>query len=194
MLEYTSQRKFNKHSGEMNPKKFKEISKDASLRLILKDKGVKKHFTNLLVLTCVFRYFWKWGNIRKSVRWNRRLRLLFTLWIGISKKFHYVLAKILQNDANLGIQKVVSKITGIWNTSDKRWKVQKVEIWWAFVQKYIPSAKILYTVDLSNITFNYLCVDSPNYLCHFWNHKSFFTTQLLCIFLVQIFRLFHCSG
>ena len=22
-------------------------------------------------------------------------------------------------------------------------------------------------------------------LCHFWNHKSFFTTQLLCIFLAQ---------
>ena len=31
-------------------------------------------------------------------------------------------------------------------------------------KKYIPSAK---TVDLSNITFNYLCEDSPNYLCHF---------------------------
>ena len=80
---------------------------------------------------------------------------------------------------SLGIQKLVSKITGIWTTSDKQWKVQKVEIWWAFVQKkYIPSAKT-YTVDLSNITFNYLCVDLPNYLCHFWNHKSFFTTQLL---------------
>ena len=80
---------------------------------------------------------------------------------------------------SLGIQKLVSKITGIWTTSDKQWKVQRVEIWWAFVQKkYIPSAKT-YTVDLSNITFNYLCVDLPNYLCHFWNHKSFFTTQLL---------------
>ena len=53
---------------------------------------------------------------------------------------------------SLGIQKLVSKITGIWATSDKQGKVQKVEIWWAFLQKkYIPSAKTLYTVDLSNI-------------------------------------------
>ena len=87
---------------------------------------------------------------------------------------------------SLGIQKQVSKIKGVWRTSDKQWKVEKVEIWWAFLQKkYIPSAKTLNTVDLSNITFNYLCVDSPNYLCHFWNHKSFFTTQILCIFLAQ---------
>ena len=66
---------------------------------------------------------------------------------------------------SLGIQKLVSNITGIWTTSYKQWNVQKFEIWWTFVQKkYIPSAQILYTVDLSNITFDYLCVDSPNYL------------------------------
>ena len=34
-------------------------------------------------------------------------------------------------------------------------------------KKYIPSAKTLYTEDLSNITFNYLCENSPNSLCHF---------------------------
>ena len=31
-------------------------------------------------------------------------------------------------------------------------------------KKYIPSAKTLYTADLSNITFNYLCESLPNYL------------------------------
>ena len=31
-------------------------------------------------------------------------------------------------------------------------------------KKYIPSAKTLYSEDLSNITFNYLCENSPNYL------------------------------
>ena len=36
---------------------------------------------------------------------------------------------------SLGIQKLVSKIEGIWTTSDKQWKVQKVETWWTFVQK-----------------------------------------------------------
>ena len=59
--------------------------------------------------------------------WSSK-KVLFTLYT-------YVLAKILQNVVNLGIQKLVSKITGIWTTSDKQWKVQKVEIWWAFVQK-----------------------------------------------------------
>ena len=29
---------------------------------------------------------------------------------------------------------------------------------------YIPSAKTLYTADLSNITFSYLCESLPNYL------------------------------
>ena len=76
---------------------------------------------------------------------------------------------------SLGMQKLVSKITGIWTISEKQWKVQRVEIWWSH------SAKT-YTVDLSNITFNYLCVDSPNYLCHFWNHKLFFTTQYYILF------------
>ena len=142
-----------------------------------------------MVLTCGFRYFWKWGNIRKKVHWNRRLRILCTLWIGISRKFHLHFTLMFQLRyykmvQSLGMQKLVSKITGIWTTSEKQWKVQEVEIWWAFVQKkpHIPWAKT-YTVDLSNITFNNLRVESPNYLYHFWKHKSFFTTQLLCIFI-----------
>ena len=87
----------------------------------------------------------------------------------------------------LGIQKLISKITVIWTTSDKQWKVQKVEIWWAFVKKKnIPSAKTLYTVDLSNITFNYLCADSPNYLCYFGNHNIFHNINPLYLFSSNI--------
>ena len=56
-------------------------------------------------------------------------------------------------------------------------------------KKYIPLAKTLCTGDLSNITFNYLCKNSPNDLCHFLNHKSFFTTRLLCIFLSQTLHI-----
>ena len=86
----------------------------------------------------------------------------------------------------------ISKIIGIWITSDKQWKVQKVEIQWATLSKnYIPSAKTLYTEDLSNITFNYLCENSPNSLCHFWNRKSFFTTQIACIILAQTLHTFN---
>ena len=58
-----------------------------------------------------------------------------------------------------------------------------------FQKKNIPSIKILYTEDLSNITFNYLSESSPN-SCHFWNHKSFFTTQLVCIILAPTLHTF----
>ena len=45
-------------------------------------------------------------------------------------------------------------------------------------KKYILSAKTLYTEDLSNITFNYLCENSPNSSCHFSNKKSVFLQSL----------------
>ena len=57
-------------------------------------------------------------------------------------------------------------------------------------KKYIPSAKTLCTEDLSNITFNYQC---ENFLCHFQNHKSFFTAQVLSIFLAQTLHTFPFS-
>ena len=120
----------------------------------------------------------------------------------VSRKFHlntlytYVLGKIWQNGA-----KFIQKLTPgfkyhMKNLSNFRQAVESPKSWnlMGFCpKKYIPSAKT-YTVDLSNITFNYLCVDSPNYLCHFWNHKSFFTTQLLCIFLAQTLHTFYKSS
>ena len=102
----------------------------------------------------------------------KRLRLLCTLssYWGLKKIpftfYTYVLDKILQMVQSLYKNwLLVSKITwGIWATLDKSWKVQKVEIGWhTFVQKIhlskkcISLAKTLYTKDLSNITFNYLC-------------------------------------
>ena len=56
-------------------------------------------------------------------------------------------------------------------------------------KKYIPSAKTLYTEDLSNITFKY-CENSPNSFCHFLNRKSFFMTQLTSISLAQTLHIF----
>ena len=108
----------------------------------------------------------------------------------------YVLAKILQNGAKF-IQKLTPGFKNhMRNLNNFRQAVKSPKSWnlMGFCpKKYIPSAKT-YTVDLSNITFNYLCVDSPNYLCHFWNHKSFFTTQLLCIFLAQTLHTFYKSS
>ena len=129
------------------------------------------------------------------------MRLLCTLCIGLSRKFHvhftimfwlryYKMVQILYKNWLL-----VSKIAwGIWTTSDKQWKVQKVEIRWVtFVQK-IHSTKTLYTEDSSNITFNYLRKSSSNSSCHFWNQKSFFATQLVCIIPVQTLHTFYKSS
>ena len=148
-------------------------------------------FINLSVVTWVVKIFLKRGNIRKRVRLNRRLRLLCTLCIGSSRKFnlHFtfnVLAKILKwwkvyTKTDSLFQKSYEKFGQIQTSNRKSKELKFDEL--LLSKKYILSAKKLYTEDLSIITFNYLCKNSPNSWCHFWNHKSFFTTQFLCIFL-----------
>ena len=54
-------------------------------------------------------------------------------------------------------------------------------------KKYIPSAKTLYTEGL---TFNYLCENSPNYLCHYIIFHD--TTPLY--FLAQTLHTFYKSS
>ena len=114
-------------------------------------------------------------------------KILFTLYT-------YGLAKILQNGAKFRYPKVGCKKYR--NLNNFRQATESPNSWnlMSFCpKKYIPPAKT-YTVDLSNITFNYFCVDSSNYWCHFWNRKSFFTTQLLCIFLAQTLHTSHKSS
>ena len=45
---------------------------------------------------------------------------IYTLHLRITRYY-----KMVQS---LGMQKLVSKFTGIWTTSDKQWQVQKVDI------------------------------------------------------------------
>ena len=125
----------------------------------------------------------------QRVHWNKRLRFLCTLYWGFKKipftLYTYVLAKILQNGAKF-LQKLTPGFQNqMRNLNNFRQAVESPRSWKKFdgvllSKKYIPSAKTLYAGDLT--TFNYLCGNSPNFLCHFWNHKSFFTAQLLCIF------------
>ena len=73
-----------------NPKEFKEIIwKDVSLSLIVKYKGGKQH---CLPTFCFYPGGWDifeiFLNIIERVHWNRKLRLLCTLCIGVSRKFH----------------------------------------------------------------------------------------------------------
>ena len=88
-------------------------------------------------------------------------------------------------------QLLVSQIIWrIWITSESSGKPKKLKFNGLHLsKKYIPSAKT-YTEDLSNIIFSYLCENSPNSLRHFWNYKSFFTTQLLCIIWSQALHSF----
>ena len=97
---------------------------------------------------------------------------------------------------------LVSKlIWKIWATSDKQWKVQKVDIWWAtFVQKinlskkYIPSAKTLYTeVYLKLLSTACGKIHQVSYVI-FETIKSFFKTQLLFIFLDQVLHTLYKSS
>ena len=123
-----------------NPKEFKEIIwKDVSLSLIVKYKGGKQHCSPTF---CFYPGGWDifeiFLNIIKRVHWNRKLRLLCTLCIGVSRKFHLHFTTMLLLRYYKKVQSLcknwllVSKITwGIWKTSDKQWKVQKVEIQWA---------------------------------------------------------------
>ena len=69
---------------------------------------------------------------------------------------------MLQNGA-----KVIQKLTPgfknqIKNLDNFRQALESQKI--HLSKKYIPSAKKLYIEDLSDITFKYLCENSPNYL------------------------------
>ena len=123
-----------------------------------------------------------------SLDWGFK-KIPFTLYTYV------LVTKTLQNGAKPMYTKAGFKIYR--NFDNFRQAVESLKSWHLMSfspKKYIPSPKRSYTVDLSNITLNYLCVDSPNYLCHLRNHKSFFTTQLLCIFLAQTLHTFYKSS
>ena len=125
---------------------------------------------------------------------------LNTLYRGFKKipftLYTYVLTKILQNGAKV-IQKLTFGFKNHMRNSDNfRQAVESPKSWNLMnyfclkinlSKKYIPSAKTLYAEDL---TFNYLCENSPNYLCHF----IIFHDTLLCIFLAQTLHTFNKSS
>ena len=129
-------------------------------------------------------------------------KISFTLYTYVLAKISQIGAKLLRkltpglknHTRNLGKFRQAVKSRKSWNL-----------IGYFCLRKYISSTKT-YAEDLSNITFNYFYENSPNDLYRFWNHKSFFTTQLLCIFQLkhyilsarvahqsENFQTFHCS-
>ena len=119
------------------------------------------------------RYFRKRENIRKKVCWNKTLRLLFTLCIRVSRKFYLLLCFKLRYYTYTKWCKVFTKLNSWFRKSHEEFgerqrgsgKSKKLSFYALLLpKKYIPSARTLHTYDLSNITFNYLCENSPNYL------------------------------
>ena len=138
------------------------------------------------------------------------MRLICTLCIGVSKNpfrlLHLWYYKMVQSlyKTDFWFQKSHDVFGQLQTSSGKSKKLKFYGL--LLSKKYIPSAKTFYLEDLSNITVNYLRENSENSLCYLWNHKSFFTTQLVCNFLAQSlhtsakvahqsshFQTFHCS-
>ena len=126
-------------------------------------------------------YFWKRGNVRKKCGeieyWG--FSVLFVYW-GFKKIpftfYNYALAKMLQNSAKVIRKPSPGFKNYIWN-SDK----------YTFLQlKH-------YTQRIYVALFSTTCVKFTK-LSHIWNRKSFFMTQLLCIFLTQTLHTFYKSS
>ena len=157
-------------------------------------------FTNLLVLTRGWDIFEKKGASEKGcVEIEDGFSVHFVL--GFQEKSIYTLHLRFRQDITKWC-KVYTKADSWFQKSHEPFgqlqtssgKSKNLKFDGLLSKKYIASTKILYTKDLSNITFNYLCEKSQNYLSRFWNHKSFFTTQLLCIFLAQTLHTSYKSS
>ena len=154
-----------------------------------------------MVVTWGLEYFWERGNIRKRVCWNRRLRLLFTLCIRVSRKFYlhlcFKLRYYIQNGAKF-LQKLTPGFKNhMRNLDNFRQAVESPKSWNLMgyfcpknillqLEHYIPkiyltllSATSVKMYQITHVIFETI-------------RKSFFT-QFLCIFLAQTLHTFYKS-
>ena len=94
-------------------------------------------------------------------------------WAPFSLAYTYVLAKLLENGAKFIQKQTLGFKNRMRNLDNFRQAVESPNgyicpiIYSLYSKEYNSSAKTLYTKDLSNITLNYFCENSPNSLCHF---------------------------
>ena len=93
---------------------------------------------------------------------------------------------------------LVSKITwGIWTTSDRQWKVQKV---WNLMGYFCPKNTFLQLehyipkIYLTLLTTTCVKIHQITYVIFETIYKSFFTTQFLCIFSAQTLHTVYNSS
>ena len=130
------------------------------------------------------------------MRWNRRMRFLCTLCNMVSRKFYlhlYICVSLnitkwckVYTKTDSWFQRSHEEFGQLHKSSGKSKKLKLDGL--LSSEKYIPSA-IHYLQRISNIAVNYLYENSLNSLCYFQNHKPFFTTKLLCIFLLKYYIL-----
>ena len=150
----------------------------------------------------MLRYFWKRGNIRKRVCWNRRLRLLFTLCIRVSRKFYlhlfFKLRYYIQNDAKF-LQKLTPGFKNHRNLDNFRQAVESPKSW-NFMGYFCPKNTFLqlehFIRKIYLTLFSTICVKIHRitYVIFETIFKSFLTTQFLCIFLAQTLHTFCKSS
>ena len=146
--------------------------------------------------------FLKKGEHRKRVRWNRRLTHLCTFCIGVSRKFHlqftlytYVLSKSFQDGAKFKQKLTPGFKNHMKNLDNFRKAVESPKSWnpMGYVcQKstFLQLKHYIQRIYLTLLSTNYVKIHQIPYIGHFWNHKLFFTAQLVCIILVQMLHTF----
>ena len=154
------------------------------------------------------RYFWKRGNIRKTIPWNRRLRYLCTLCFKVSKKFHLHfnlwLTKILQNGAKFIQKSTPSFKNHMKNFNNFRQAVERRKSWnsrWYFctflrLKHYIQSIHLtlLSTACKKIHQIPYVIFETISHLSR-RNSSVFFKLKIYSTKLANenaSFQTFHC--
>ena len=137
----------------------------------------------------MLRCFWKRGNIRKRVCWNRRLRLLFTLCIRVSRKFYlhlfFKLRYYIQNGA-----KFLQKLTpGFENSMRNLVNFRQAVESWNLMSYFCPKNTFLqlkhYIPKIYLTLLSTSCAKTIfETISHFSKHNSsvFFLSQALHTF------------
>ena len=147
----------------------------------------------------MLRYFWKRENIRKKLCWNRRLRLLFTLWIRVSRKFYlqlfFKLRYYIQHAAKI-LQKLtpgfknhmrnLDSFTQVVESPDLKFDglllskkyILQLEHYKPKIYLTLPSTTCVKIHQITYVIFEAI-------------YKPFFTTRLHCIFFTQTLHTFY---
>ena len=140
---------------------------------------------------------------------DRDFSVHFVLGFQENPIYTYVLAKILQNGAKF-IQRKTPGFKNYMRNSDNFRQAVESPKSWNLLGYFCPKNTFLqlksYIQRMYLTLISIMCENLPNYICNFWNHNWFFTTQIHCIFFWLIhyilstkvahqsahFQTFHC--